>query len=63
MAIEAPDQPHSVQSGINIIVVGLGLGGLATAIESHRRGHSVVLLEKVTKLKEDGMVNLLRCLF
>lgn len=63
MAIEAPNQPHPVPSGITVIVVGLGLGGLATAIESHQKGHSVVLLEKMTKLKEDGMVILLRAYF
>lgn len=33
-------------SGISILVVGAGIAGLAFAIESHRQGHSVKVLEK-----------------
>jgi monoamine oxidase len=37
----------SNSSGITVIVVGLGLGGLATAIECQRKGHTVVAFDKV----------------
>jgi len=38
-------------SGIKIVVVGAGYAGLACAIECTRKGHEVVILEKVQKLK------------
>ncbi|KAI0046171.1 monooxygenase [Auriscalpium vulgare] len=38
-------------SGISIIVVGCGFAGLACAIESVRKGHSVVILEKQEKVE------------
>jgi hypothetical protein len=37
--------PHS--SGIKVIVVGLGIGGLAAAIECHRKGHTVLAFDKI----------------
>ncbi|KAH3023555.1 hypothetical protein KXV73_000464, partial [Aspergillus fumigatus] len=49
-ALPTPRAP----TGISVIVVGLGFGGLTAAIESHLRGHSVILLEKVTKVKQDA---------
>jgi 2-polyprenyl-6-methoxyphenol hydroxylase-like FAD-dependent oxidoreductase len=39
--------PHS--SGIKVIIVGLGLAGLSAAIECHRKGHTVIGLEKTPK--------------
>ncbi|KAL1888902.1 hypothetical protein Sste5346_009286 [Sporothrix stenoceras] len=39
-------------SGIDVIVVGAGFAGLAAAIECDRKGHSVVLLEKVDDIDE-----------
>lgn len=33
-------------SGITVLVVGCGFGGIATAIECHRKGHKVVVFEK-----------------
>ena len=41
-------------SGIKVIVVGAGFGGLTAAIECHRKGHSVILLEKFPELKPLG---------
>lgn len=38
--------PRLPPSGIKVIVVGAGFGGLAAAIECDRKGHSVILLEK-----------------
>ncbi|RHZ46415.1 FAD-dependent oxidoreductase [Aspergillus thermomutatus] len=34
-------------SGIKVIVVGLGIGGLAAAIECHRKGHAVMAFDKI----------------
>ncbi|KAI0015276.1 hypothetical protein F4780DRAFT_773670 [Xylariomycetidae sp. FL0641] len=45
----APTAPSS--TGIRVIVVGAGFAGLTAAIECHRKGHSVVLLEKFPELK------------
>ncbi|KAJ5950557.1 Monooxygenase FAD-binding [Penicillium vulpinum] len=45
--------PNSIappnSSGIKVIIVGLGLAGLTAAIECHRKGHSVIGLEKTPK--------------
>ncbi|GME65424.1 FAD binding domain-containing protein [Neofusicoccum parvum] len=41
-------------SGIKVIVVGLGLGGLAAAIECHRKGHTVIAYDRVPELKPIG---------
>ncbi|EPQ61259.1 FAD/NAD P-binding domain-containing protein [Gloeophyllum trabeum ATCC 11539] len=41
-------------TGIKIIVVGAGFAGLACAIESKRKGHEVVILEKFKELKALG---------
>ncbi|KAI0152828.1 putative monooxygenase [Xylariaceae sp. FL1272] len=38
-------------SGLHVIVVGAGFAGLTAAIECHRKGHSVILLEKFPELK------------
>ncbi|KAI0538651.1 putative monooxygenase [Xylaria digitata] len=43
-------QPRS-KSGIRVLVVGAGFAGLTAAIECHRKGHSVTLLEKFPELK------------
>ncbi|KAI0445356.1 putative monooxygenase [Xylaria telfairii] len=45
-----PSQPQPT-SGIRVLVVGAGFAGLAAAIECHRKGHSVTLLEKFPELK------------
>lgn len=41
-------------SGIKVIIVGAGFAGLCAAIECDRKGHSVILLEKVPELKPLG---------
>ncbi|TGJ79988.1 hypothetical protein E0Z10_g8776 [Xylaria hypoxylon] len=43
-------QPPS-KTGIRVLVVGAGFAGLTAAIECHRKGHSVTLLEKFPELK------------
>lgn len=35
---------------IKVIVVGIGLAGLAAAIECHRKGHLVILLDRVPEV-------------
>ncbi|KPM46405.1 hypothetical protein AK830_g107 [Neonectria ditissima] len=43
---------------VEVIVVGLGLAGLTAAIECHRKGHSVIVLErndKVCRTNGDGI--------
>jgi len=37
---------------LNVLVVGAGLGGLATAIALSRKGHSVTVLEQAPALGE-----------
>ncbi|KAI0521877.1 putative monooxygenase [Xylaria bambusicola] len=39
------------KTGIRVLVVGAGFAGLTAAIECHRKGHSVTLLEKFPELK------------
>lgn len=37
--------PSGGQSAIDVLVVGAGIGGLFTAIELHRHGHNVRVIE------------------
>lgn len=39
------------KTGIRVLVVGAGFAGLTAAIECHRKGHDVTLLEKFPELK------------
>ena len=41
-------------TGIKVVVVGGGFGGLTTAIECRLKGHSVEVLEKVSKWEPLG---------
>ena len=41
-------------SGIHIIIVGAGLGGLACAIESRRKGHKVTVFENAPEIMRIG---------
>lgn len=42
------------KTGIKVIVVGAGFGGLCAAIECHRQGHNVEIYEKFEELKVLG---------
>jgi 2-polyprenyl-6-methoxyphenol hydroxylase-like FAD-dependent oxidoreductase len=42
------------KSGIKVIIVGAGFGGLTAAIECHRQGHSVSIYENFPALKTLG---------
>ncbi|KAF4809860.1 FAD-dependent monooxygenase roqM [Colletotrichum siamense] len=46
--------PPRPSSGIKVIVVGAGFGGLTAAIECHRQGHDVVVYESFPELKQLG---------
>ena len=41
-------------TGIEVIIVGAGLGGLYAAVECHRQGHSVTVLESRARLDPIG---------
>ncbi|KAI1165643.1 putative monooxygenase [Nemania serpens] len=43
--------PPPPKNGVRVLVVGAGFAGLTAAIECHRKGHSVTLLEKFPELK------------
>ncbi|KAI1335374.1 putative monooxygenase [Xylariaceae sp. FL0016] len=45
-----PSQPPN-PTGIRVLIVGAGFAGLAAAIECHRHGHAVTVLEKFPELK------------
>ncbi|KAH9219244.1 putative MAK1-like monooxygenase [Leptodontidium sp. 2 PMI_412] len=53
VTITNEDQPAPA-TGINVIVVGAGFGGLVAAIECHRQGHSVSIYESFPELKVLG---------
>ncbi|KAI3532202.1 hypothetical protein CSPX01_13620 [Colletotrichum filicis] len=42
------------KTGVKVIVVGAGFGGLTTAIECHRQGHDVKVYESFPELKQLG---------
>ena len=60
--INGEHQPHvngtadrsKSSTGIKIIIVGAGFGGLCAAIECHRQGHSVEIYESFKELKVLG---------
>lgn len=41
-------------SGIDVIIVGLGIAGLVAAIECHYKGHAVIGLEKSHNIRVLG---------
>ncbi len=50
----SPSSQPLPKNGIRVLVVGAGFAGLTAAIECHRKGHSVTLLEKFPELKLFG---------
>src|ERR1041385_451715 len=40
------DTAPAGSSGIRVIIIGCGYGGIAAAIECHRKGHKVIVFEK-----------------
>lgn len=43
-------------SGINVLIVGAGVGGLTAALECHRKGHSVRIIERAPNATAAGML-------
>lgn len=50
----ATDGTTRQRTGIKVIVVGAGFGGLTAAIECHRQGHDVEIYESFKELKQLG---------
>lgn len=46
--------PTKPKTGIKVLIVGAGFGGLTAAIECHRHGHDVVIYESFPELKVLG---------
>lgn len=51
---DAPNTETKSKTGIKVIIVGAGFGGLTAAIECHLQGHDVVVLEAFPELKPLG---------
>ncbi|KDQ56229.1 hypothetical protein JAAARDRAFT_158177 [Jaapia argillacea MUCL 33604] len=45
---------HAPKTGIKVIIVGAGFGGLTAAIECHRKGHDVLILESFSEIRPLG---------
>ncbi|KAG2136073.1 monooxygenase [Suillus bovinus] len=54
MAEHPPPSDDIRDTGIDVIVVGAGFAGIACAVECKRKGHRVMILEKVHELKQLG---------
>ncbi|KAJ5117139.1 hypothetical protein N7448_004085 [Penicillium atrosanguineum] len=55
MSASEPENGELVKpTGIEVVVVGAGFGGLTAAIECHRQGHSVEIYESFPELKSLG---------
>lgn len=52
---KGPARTKPVKSGIKVIVVGAGFGGLSCAIECHRHGHDVEVFEQAPAFAMLGM--------
>ena len=50
----ASEMERESRSGIEVLVVGCGLGGLFAAIELCRQGHSVRIIELKSKIEGLG---------
>lgn len=44
------------KTGLKVVVVGAGFGGLSCAVECHLKGHEVVVLEKMKQWDQLGDV-------
>jgi NADPH-dependent glutamate synthase beta subunit-like oxidoreductase len=50
--------PLSMQSfpltGINVLIIGAGVGGLTAALEYYRKGHNVRIFERESRIRTAG---------
>lgn len=44
----------AASTGINVLVIGGGIGGLTAALECHRKGHAVRVFERSPKASAAG---------
>ena len=51
---QATEMTRESPSGIDVLVVGAGLGGLFAAIELYRQGHNVRMIESKPKVEGFG---------
>ena len=51
------EMPRKPLSGIEVLIVGGGLGGLAAAVECFRKGHDVTVLEAKPEIEGYGAVH------
>lgn len=58
----SPKLGRSPMSGIDVLVVGGGIGGLFAAVELHRKGHSVRVIESKERIEGIGQPNFLHYL-
>lgn len=52
---------HKPPTGISVLIVGSGLGGLTFAIEAYRQGHDVQIIEKRPKIEDFGKLLVVVC--
>ena len=55
MQIKTPDMPLANPSGIDVLIVGGGIGGLFCAVEMYRHGHKVRVLESKKDVDTIGL--------
>ena len=59
-----PTMERAEDTGISILVVGGGIAGLTFAIEAHRKGHNVQIVERRHRRETAGKMPLpMRCIF
>ena len=51
----ATEMAREPLSGIDVLVVGAGLGGLFAAVELYRQGHNVRMIESKPKIEGFGL--------
>lgn len=53
---DTKDVDIAPSSGISVLVVGAGVGGLVTALECARKGHSVRIFEREKVISSEGLI-------
>lgn len=56
-SFQSDEMKREAQSGINVLVVGAGLGGLFAAVELYRQGHNVRVIESKSGLEGLGSLH------
>lgn len=53
-ALFEDDVKCAVPTGINVLIIGGGLGGLSAALECHRKGHAVRVFDRSSQASTEG---------